>query len=201
MLPISRLGTLSVNPNLKLKDILLVPNIKMKLLSVSKLTNDYPVDFLFSRFYFAIQDSVTKIILATGKHKDGLYVLNPGFKALVALVISPTKASFELWHKRLGHVACNVISILNKYGFLNVTSILPKPSICPFCELSKQHHLPFQLNEKRSLHVLDMVHCDLWGPSPVTSVDGYRYYDLIVDDYLRFSWFYPLKIKSDFLRC
>ncbi|PWA52521.1 hypothetical protein CTI12_AA441730 [Artemisia annua] len=43
VLPISRIGTLSVNRNLKLQDVLIVPNITKKLLSVSKLTNDYPV--------------------------------------------------------------------------------------------------------------------------------------------------------------
>ncbi|GKB88800.1 hypothetical protein Tco_0961072, partial [Tanacetum coccineum] len=45
--------TLSVNRNLKLQDVLIVPNITKKLLS----------------------DSATKAILATGTDKDGLYVL------------------------------------------------------------------------------------------------------------------------------
>lgn len=96
---------------------------RKKLPSVSKLTNDYPIDFLFSRSYFTIQDSVTKDILAKGKHKDGLYILSPGHETLVVSVYSPTKASFELWHKRLGHVAFDVISVLNKHGCLNLTSI------------------------------------------------------------------------------
>lgn len=70
--------------------------------------------------------------------------------------------------------------------------------MCSSCALSKQHRLPFELNNKRALHVLDIVHCDLWGPAPITSVDGYQFYALFVDDHLRFSWFYPLKKKSDF---
>lgn len=117
VLPISRVGTYSIAPNLKLRDILIVPNLKKKLLSVSKLTNDYPVDFLFSRTKFAIQDTISKRILATGTHKDGLYVFNSAFQALVASVISSNKASFELWHKRLGHVNYDVISLLNKNDF------------------------------------------------------------------------------------
>lgn len=36
------------------------------------------------------------------------------------------------------------------------------------------------------------------GPAPVTSMDDYRYYVVFVDDYSRFSWFYPLKTKSGF---
>lgn len=58
--------------------------------------------------------------------------------------------------------------------------------------------MPFEPNEKRALHVLDLIHCDLWGPSPITSVDGYRYYAVFVDDFSRFMWFYPLKTKSGF---
>nr|GEY64818.1 retrovirus-related Pol polyprotein from transposon TNT 1-94 [Tanacetum cinerariifolium] len=64
VLPISRIGTLSINQNLKLQDVLIVPNIKKKLMSVSKLTNDYSMDFLFSQSFFAIQDSATKAILS-----------------------------------------------------------------------------------------------------------------------------------------
>lgn len=58
--------------------------------------------------------------------------------------------------------------------------------------------MPFDINLKRSLHVLDLIHCDLWGPSPIVSMDGYRYYVIFVDDFSRFTWFYPLKVKSDF---
>lgn len=45
---------------------------------------------------------------------------------------------------------------------------------------------------------MDLVHCDLWGPAPVFSNDGYRYYVIFVDDYSRFTWLYPLHAKSDF---
>ena len=80
-------------------------------------------------------------------------------------------------------------------GYVSVTSLLPSPVVCSPCQLAKAHRLPFEINEKRALHVLDIVHCDLWGPSPVESVDAYRYYAIFVDDYSRFMWFYPLKNK------
>lgn len=65
VLPISIIGTLSLTPHLKLCDVLIVPHIRKKLLSVSKITNDYPVDFRFSRASFVIQDIINKRILAT----------------------------------------------------------------------------------------------------------------------------------------
>ena len=45
---------------------------------------------------------------------------------------------------------------------------------------------------------LDRIHCDLWGPSPVVSVQGFKYYVVFVDTYSRYSWLFPLKMKSDF---
>ncbi|GJU27803.1 retrovirus-related pol polyprotein from transposon TNT 1-94 [Tanacetum coccineum] len=149
------------------------------------------------RFSFPIQDRETKQVIAQGLCEDGLYVLRDTPMALAATVGVSRKASFELWHNRLGHVSFDVISTLNKLGVLDVTSILPKPNICKPCQLSKSQRLPFELNSKRSSYPLDLIHCDLWGPAPVSS-DGYLYYVIFVDDYSRFTWFYPLKTKSGF---
>lgn len=116
----------------------------------------------------------------------------------VSRLSSRLTASFELWHSRLGHVAFDTVSLLHKLGCVTVTSVLPKPLLCSSCEQAKSKRLPFLLNDKRSSHVLDIVHCDLWGPAPVSSASGYRYYVIFVDDFSRFTWFYPLKQKSDF---
>ncbi|KAJ9566476.1 hypothetical protein OSB04_002442 [Centaurea solstitialis] len=183
-LPISHVGTSSFSKDLHLHDVLVVPHLTKNLLSISKLTNDHPVDILFSDSYFAIQNRLTKTILARGRVDRGLYILEHGQKALVARLSSnKLKAYFEVWHSRLG-------SFVGYFAFT-------KPHICSSCQLSKSKHLPFEFNPKRSFHVLDLIHCDLWGPSPVVSTEGYRYYIIFVDDYSRFTWFYPLKTKSD----
>ena len=57
--------------------------------------------------------------------------------------------------------------------------------------------LPFALNPKRSLHPLDLIHCDLWGLALVES-NGYLYYVVFIDDRSRFTWFYPLRNKNGF---
>ncbi|KAK1424394.1 hypothetical protein QVD17_19723 [Tagetes erecta] len=197
-LPVSLTGHTTLPNNIRLRDILVVPNLTKNLLSISKLTHDNLVDVLFSYPSFHIQDRETKAVLARGTCENGLYVLHDGHHALVAISPSSSSASFELWHNRLGHVSFDVISLLNKMGCLNVTSVLPNPVVCPSCQLSKSRRLSFDLNPKRSLHPLDLIHCDLWGPSPVLTAENYRYYVVFVDDYSRFSWFYPLKSKTDF---
>lgn len=47
------------------------------------------------------------------------------------------------------------------------------------------------------LHSLELLHCDVWGPAPITSVSGFRYYLLIVDDFTKYGSFFPLKTKSE----
>lgn len=62
---------------------------------------------------------------------------------------------------------------VDKKGHLFVTSLLPNPILCSPYQLAKSHRLPFSATEHRSLHVLDLVHCDLWDPAPVTSTSSY----------------------------
>lgn len=45
---------------------------------------------------------------------------------------------------------------------------------------------------------LEQINCDFWGPSPVVSVQGFKYYAVFVDQFSRYSWIFPLKLKSDF---
>ena len=43
----------------------------------------------------------------------------------------------------------------------------------------------------------ELVHIDTWGPFSVPTVDGFRYFFTIVDDFSRATWLYMLKQKSD----
>ena len=135
----------------------------------------------------------------TGKRDGGLYVLERGNSAFIYVLKNKSLcASYDLWHAHLGHVNHSVISFLNKKGHLFLTSLLSSPSLCSTCQLAKNHQLPYSRNEHRSAHVLDLIHCDLWGPSPIKSNSGFLYYIIFIDDYSRFTWLYSLKFKSDF---
>ncbi|GJR41372.1 retrovirus-related pol polyprotein from transposon RE1 [Tanacetum coccineum] len=131
--PISHVGKTNITPHIVLQDVLVVPHITKNLLSISKLTHDSKVDVLFSDDMFLIQNRLTKETLARGHRKNGLYVLEQGQQAfLTRLSSSRSRASFELWHRRLGHVSYDIITLLNKLGCLSTTSILPIPNIKVF---------------------------------------------------------------------
>lgn len=46
---------------------------------------------------------------------------------------------------------------------------------------------------------LELIHCDIWGPSPNLSTMGYRYYIMFIDDYSRFHWIFPMKDRTESL--
>jgi len=109
------------------------------------------------------------------------------------------RASSFIWHARLGHPSFRVVSSLNKHGAISVSdnrSIDSKP--CFGCQLGKSHRLPFSNLDQRCNSLFEQIHFDLWGPSPITSPSGHKYYCVLIDEFSRFSWFYPLKLKSDF---
>ena len=68
---------------------------------------------------------------------------------------------------------------------------------CTSCQLAKSHRLPFPQSVSRALHPFELVHSDLWGPSPITSITSVKYFILFIDDFSRFSWFYLLKSKDE----
>ncbi|XP_059658568.1 uncharacterized protein LOC132304883 [Cornus florida] len=46
---------------------------------------------------------------------------------------------------------------------------------CEICELSKSHHVPFPISNKLSAIPFSMVHTDIWGPSHILSLFGFRW--------------------------
>jgi hypothetical protein len=51
----------------------------------------------------------------------------------------------------------------------------------------------------KSIAPLQLVQSDVWGPAPITSINGTRYYVSFIDDFSKFTWFFPLKHKSQVL--
>ena len=68
---------------------------------------------------------------------------------------------------------------------------------CSVCPLAKQKHLSFNSSNKSSGSCFDLIHCDIWGLFTPCTVEGYKYFLTIVDDYTSFTWVYLLHAKSD----
>ena len=56
-------------------------------------------------------------------------------------------------------------------------------------------HLSPRVNNRASAP-FELVHLDVWGPCPVVSLMGFRYFVTFFDDYSRTTWLYIMKNRS-----
>lgn len=103
--------------------------------------------------------------------------------------------SVAVWHSRLGHPSISILKFLVARNNLPIHGHMTS-SLCHSCLLGKSHKLPFQLSSSISKLPLNLIHLDVWT-SPSYSIDGFKYYVVFIDDYSRYSWIYPLKLKLE----
>ena len=51
--------------------------------------------------------------------------------------------------------------------------------------------------ESRASYILGMIHYDISGPMPITSMNGSRYVLTLIDDFSRYTWVFFIKTKSE----
>ncbi|GKV50011.1 hypothetical protein SLEP1_g56730 [Rubroshorea leprosula] len=179
-LHITHIGSTSVGP-LKLNNVLVVPNLKKNLISISKFTEENPCIFEFSSSGFVVKDQITQAVLAKGTRKGQLYALDEGEK--YALATMTNKAADTIWHQRLGHPNSRILKNLSSKKNIVVSRWTTPPHLCTSCQMGKSCKLPFTRNNERAKFPFHKIHCDLWGPSPVQSTHHFLYYVIFVDDY------------------
>ncbi|KAJ0099696.1 hypothetical protein Patl1_21683 [Pistacia atlantica] len=87
---------------LPLNDVLLVPNLKKNLLSVSQLTTQFPINCEFSNVDFCVKERETGQAMMIGKREGDLYVLSTSPELYFSNRFK--SATAEVWHQRLGHL-------------------------------------------------------------------------------------------------
>jgi Reverse transcriptase (RNA-dependent DNA polymerase)/GAG-pre-integrase domain len=195
-LTISHIGSSDIytsHSTLKLNNILCVPSITKNLLSISQLLRDNVVTVEFTDSNCFVKDKVTHLTLLHGSIHDGLYLLQLPQQSIFNLQASTT--SLDIWHRRLVHCSPAVVTTLSKQHKISATS---SPfSFCSDCVQAKAHKIPFSLSSNKATAPLEVVHTDVWGPAPVTSTNGNKYYVHFIDQYSRFGWLYCCPYKSD----
>jgi len=147
---------------------------------------------------FYVKDLNTHEILLSGESKYGLYALTKSSVTLVPQAYWPpcTSASADLWHRRLGHPTTRIFQLLiskNKIICNNKRLNFQ----CQSCPLEKSSRLSLGPTGHKTSAPLELIFSDVWGPAPLFSSDGYRYFVIFVDAYTKYVWYYPLVAKSD----
>lgn len=63
--------------------------------------------------------------------------------------------------------------------------------------MPKLCRLPFELSEHKANASFQLIHSDVWRPTFIPSIFGFRLYISFIDDFSKFTWIYPLKHKSE----
>ena len=124
-----------------------------------------------------------------------LHPLHFNHLSILNSVVSP---QVLLWNQRLEH-PCSKLLQSALSSFNNTIKIYVNNDICSqctYCISAKMHKFPFPKHVMSSTFPLQLVHSDVWGLAPVTSMLGYRFYVIFVDDFTRFTQLFLLKHKS-----
>ena len=198
----TKFGNVSVmlenNDQVKIHDVLLVPGLDHRLLSVSALVAK-GLEVNFENEWCTIRKN--KEMVTCLKKSGKLYLLQCKMTMENAKQASE-KQDARLWHARLGHIPMSKLKMLTKcVDGINIKEIHDDTSghICEACTSGKMtvESFPKSKREIKSSNVLEIVHSDIIGPMEIESFGGSRYIVTFIDDYSRYVVAYFIVSKSE----
>jgi hypothetical protein len=200
---VTHIGTVKISATLTLTNVLCVPSFSFNLIFVSKLIKVLNCCIILLAEFCFIQQLFGWKMIGLGREVGGLYhlmlhnleghidssvpVLAPHSvqtKPDLNSVVAAVKVLANVWHSRLGHLSDSILHLLH--------DVIPDYSSssnknCSVCPLAKQHRISFLLSITHSLHIFDLIHCDIWGPFSSPSSNDSKFFLTIVDDHSRFT--------------
>ncbi|KAE8711123.1 hypothetical protein F3Y22_tig00110303pilonHSYRG00264 [Hibiscus syriacus] len=175
----------------KLTGVRHIPGLKRNLNSVGQLDGEG-----YSTTFSGCEWKITKgaLVIARGKKTGTLYITS-NLENIIA--VADVDGKSNLWHQRLGHMSEKGMKILLSKGKLSDLKNVDV-RLCENCIFGKQKKVSFaKIGKTPKAERLELVHTDVWGPSPVPSLAGSLYYVTFIDDSTRKVWVYFLKKKSE----
>lgn len=171
---------------LLLKNILHVFAVKKNLPSVKKLCDDNDFSITFDSSCVSVKDQKINENLIIGGVASGLYQLELGDETLPSINLG-IKVPISSWHARLGHYNERIMKdLVHEFSLLVSSTYMLK---CQSCIIGKTHQnsYPPSINTDDNSLPLDLILADVWGPAPMVSANGCRYYVLFVDKATHFN--------------
>ena len=133
--------------------------------------------------------------------KESTYSRTEDGVAQVCAITEPAK-SWEVWHKRYGHIGMDSLQELFNKKLVDGFSVDPKtPKYdCVACVQAKQHVTPFPKGHREKdsqMRPGQLTHTDIWGPYYVQSIHGNVYLITFLDDGTRRPRLRFLKRKDE----
>jgi len=184
---------------IKLENVLLVPELGFQLLSVPTLSKrGFSTIFQNGRCFVMKRDTT----IASGTLHGTLYKLDVPYEAPQCALLSST---LDTWHQRLAHVDATTIRNMvdkNIVTGIKLTRDSSQDITCDGCILGKGHRSPIpKKSMTRSSNILQLVHSDVNGPLETASIGGSRYFITFIDDYSKWTVVYMMRTKSESFNC
>jgi transposase InsO family protein len=181
--------------SMKMKDVLYVPGLTKNLLSISALEKKgFRVAFIDGEVLMWAKGETLKEAIVIGKEEGGLYKLKGYSEAAMTHAI---ENPCELWHRILAHINYKALPYVCKA----VTGLpelkIDHEGVCNGCAQGKNIKNPFPKRDSKAEGALELIHSDVCGPMPSSSISGYVYYVSFIDDYSHKTWVYFLKSKDE----
>ena len=139
-------GTVILDGDLRLENVLYVPKLNCNLVSVSQMIDESKCVVQFTNKLCVIQDRISRMPIGASERKDGLYFYH-GVQDVKAFQVNAVN-QLDLWHKRLGHPSLKVVQMIpNARGGHN-SEYLNK--VCEICKPVKQTRDKFSLSNHKA---------------------------------------------------
>ena len=181
-----------------LRDALHAPDMGLTVVSISRITGaGHTVSFEGKSCKIRNQAGV--LIGDIPASASGLYKVEHAYAAIDSL----EKVDLPTLHRRLGHIAGDTIRSLFRNNLIDGIELLDDgtPLLYDSCQHAKFTRKP--IKKERVAPLADAfgaeIHTDVWGPSPIASLGGRKYYITFTDDYSRYSHVQLLRTKDEAL--
>jgi hypothetical protein len=145
-----------------------------------------------------VQDPRTGQELGTDRRIGRLFEISSLLLSATGVSAATSSSpSLSLWHSRLRYASSSQVQQLVSRGLLGPVSKDNFDYVS--CQLGKQLALPFQNSESMSTGIFDLIHSDVWRPSPINSIGGSCYFVVFVNDYSRYSWVFLMHSRDELL--
>ena len=137
------------------------------------------------------------MLIGASEQREGLYFLK-GVAPIRAYKTSSI-ASYELWHRRMGHPSSRVVDLIYEVDSIGRNDGV-KNKFCDICFRAQQTREVFFSSDNKAKECFDLIHCDLWGAYRVPASCGGIYFLTIIDDCSHAVWIYLLNRKDEVIK-
>ncbi|UYV60352.1 hypothetical protein LAZ67_1000919 [Cordylochernes scorpioides] len=187
--------------NVKLEDVLFVPQLNGNLMSVPSLVKRGNSVTLNQEGAFIYAPDGQ--LICKGEFEEDMFTISLIHE--LRQVDSKEKCfkidkdSRILWHKRLGHINDDYMSRMKRDGMVRgLPDLRGEVGICQACITGKMPRTPFQATyDETAKGTLECLHVDLCGPMKEESLSGNKYMMAAVDQYSRKYFVNFLSFKDE----